>query len=579
MDGSMQVRAVQPPPTEAPEATSHALGDNLARCVFAAASCAVMVTDTGGRIVDVNPAFERVTGHSREAAVGQPASLLSSRRHPGEFYRDLWWTLQESGRWEGEIWDRRASGEVYPKWMTIDTVRDERGRARLYVAVFSDISERKHHESERALLAHYDPLTGLPNRSHFRDQLAHELGVARRRQRALALLLVDVDGFERINDSLGFAVGDLLLLEVARRLRASLRSSDTVARLAGDEFAVLLPDVAREGDVARLAGIVRDKLAEPCELDGQRVYAEVSIGIVLCQPGDEELEPARLLGDAHLALRAAKEAGGGSVRFFAKDLGHRARERLALETGLRQALENEELLLHYQPRMACCGDRVAGAEALVRWRHPERGLVSPGQFIPLAEETGLIVPMGDWILRQACRQAVAWSAISPKDFRVAVNLSPRQLAQPDLVQRVIRILEDEGCSGQLIELEITESGIMDDLGEAARKLVDLTELGITVAVDDFGTGYSSLAHLKRFPLHALKVDRSFIRDLPDDKDDLAIVHAITALADALGLSLVAEGVETQAQLTVLRTLGCPQIQGFIFGRPVAPQAFEAHWLS
>ncbi len=548
----------------------------LARRIFESVSCAVMVTDSRGLILDVNAAFELITGYTRAEAQGRPSSLLSSGRHPRSFYADMWRSLLETGRWEGEILDRRKTGELYPKWMSIDEVSAPGGGLAYYVAVFSDISERKSLETERALAVNYDALTGLPNRSLFRDRLEHELRLAQRRDGALALLCVDLDGFRRLNDSLGHSAGDQLLLEVARRLRGAVRASDTVARLGGDEFAVMLPDLAAEGDAARLARKLIERLGDDFDLGGRRVHIEASVGVTLFP--EDGWDAARLQANANLALDAAQQEGGGRVRFFSEDLGRRARDRLDLEADLRLALAAGQLLVHLQPRVCACDEQLLGAEALVRWQHPERGLVQPGQFIPLAEETGLIVPLGDWVFRRACRLAVSWAGRVPAGFRVAVNLSPRQLSDPDLLDRFRRILADEACPGSLLELEITESGLADDPGAAAELLVALEALGITVAVDDFGTGHSSLAHLKRFPLHVLKIDRSFVMGLPEDENDLAIVRAVAALAESLGLGLVAEGVETPEQLALLQQMGCPEIQGFLLGRPVAPEDFAARWL-
>jgi diguanylate cyclase (GGDEF)-like protein len=425
---------------------------------------------------------------------------------------------------------------------------------------------RKAAEERNARLAQFDSLTGLPNRHLFQDRLAQSVALARRGGATMAMLFIDLDRFKLVNDTMGHAAGDRLLKEAAVRLSRSVRASDTVARLGGDEFAATLLDLSRPGDAAVVAQKIIDALAEPFMLDGHDAYVSGSVGIALF-PGDSE-DAAGLVMNADAAMYRAKERGRNNYQFYTRALNERAMQRLALESSLRKALDRQEFLLHYQPRLSLKTGRICGMEALLRWNHPERGVVAPAEFIPVLEETGLIVPVGEWVLRSACRQVRLWADEGLPVTSMAVNLSARQFQAPDLERSLMEILSGAGIDARVMELEITESLLIDDPDRAARTLRSLAACGLKISVDDFGTGYSSLAYLKRFPLDALKIDRSFVRDIARDADDAAITVAIIDLAHALGMEVVAEGVETRGQLDFLARHGCDEIQGFFFSPPI-----------
>lgn len=526
----------------------------------------LVITDIHAQVVAVNPAFSMLTGYSEQELVGRNMRVLSSGRQDEQFYAAMWRRLTTAGTWQGEMWNRRKSGEIYPLRLSINAVRDPQGRVVNYVGACTDITQAK--ESERALhhLAHHDALTGLPNRLMLSSLLDHAIQRARRAGTLGAVLMLDLDRFKTVNDSLGHPAGDELLQIVAARLRRSLREADTLARLGGDEFAVLLEDMHDPQDAAVVAGHLIESCAQPVVLgDGHEVYVGVSIGISLIPTdGDEGHE---LMQAADAALYGAKGNGRGVYHFYTDSLTRQAQQRLDTESRLRRALERNELELHYQPLVRVADRRIRGVEALVRWRDPQRGLVPPGEFIPLAEETGLIVPMGHWILREAARQMSAWLAEGLPVETMAVNLSAQHFAQVGLDGELAAILADTGLPARALELEITETALMD-ANRATEQLHRLKALGVTLAIDDFGTGYSSLAYLSRFPLDKLKVDRSFVKDLPHDATEVEIASAVIQLARALGLEVLAEGVENEEQLAFLRERGCDLAQGFLFARPL-----------
>jgi len=545
----------------------------LAATVYETSQEGMTVTDATGRIVSVNRAFSEITGYTESEVLGRNPSLLKSGRHDSEFYRALWRAIRETGRWQGEIWNRRKNGEIYPEWLSINAVCDDEDRVSHYVAAFSDITRVKESEERLEQLAHYDPLTGLPNRLLLQARLTHAIGRARREGHRVGLLYLDLDRFKDINDSLGHPAGDELLMGIAGRLAPRIRAEDTLARQGGDEFVLLLERLDDPQGAAQLAQSILHLLADPFLIAGREVYISASIGISLFP--DDAADATQLSRNADSALYQAKTGGRNTYRFYTEALTRAAEERLALEGDLRRALERGEFEVYYQPQVDTFDGRLVGVEALVRWNHPQQGLVSPARFIPVAEETGLIVPLGEWVLRSACVQAKAWLDAGLPPLNLAVNLASRQFREHDLAERVAAILAETGYPAGRLELEITESAIMEQGEEAIAMLRQLKGLGVSIAIDDFGTGYSSLAYLKRFPVDKLKVDRGFIRDIPEDQNDMEIAATIIAMAKNLRLKVLAEGVETEAQLAFLQVHGCETYQGYLFSRPVPAEELEA----
>ncbi len=546
----------------------------LAATVFESTHEGVIIADAQGLIVAVNQAFTRVTGYTEEESIGRRPSMLQSGRHDPDFYAAIWQALAEAGHWQGEIWNRRKNGELYPELLSISAVRDQRGEVCNYVGIFTDISQLKESEAKLSHLAHYDPLTGLPNRLLLSSRLQHAIEQALRQEYRLAVLFLDLDRFKNVNDSLGHQVGDELLRAVTERLGQRLRAEDTLARLGGDEFVVLLERLHEPRDAALVARTMLDALAEPFVLArGHEVYIGASIGISLYP--DDGLEVAQLIQHADVAMYQAKDQGRNAYGFYTQTLTENANQRLELETKLRRALERNEFVLHYQPQVNLSDGRLIGAEVLVRWRHNDDGLIPPNQFIPLAEETGLIIPLGEWVLREACTQWARWRAQGCSPISLAVNISPRQFRQQDLVQMVERILAETGMPASALELELTEGALMHQGVGAETTLRELKRLGISLAIDDFGTGYSSLAYLKRFPIDRLKIDQSFVRDISVDSNDRELVSTIIAMGRNLNLQVLAEGVETEEQLAFLTDKGCDAYQGYLYGRPLPVEAFSA----
>ena len=539
----------------------------------------IFVTDAGGTILQVNQAFTAITGYPAAEAVGQNPKMLNSGRHDAAFFADMWASISRDGAWQGEIWNRRKGGEVFPEWLNFTAVKDDAGHVTHYVASFSDITERKAAQDRIQSLAFYDPLTSLPNRRLLMDRLSQAIAAGARHLRKGALLFVDLDDFKTINDTLGHHLGDLLLEQVAQRLSTCIREGDTAARLGGDEFVVMLADLSETAlDAAAQAEVVGEKilamLAQPYQLGLQQCRSTASIGVTLFGGNQHEAidEP---LKRADLAMYQAKAAGRNTLRFFDPQMQAVVSARAVLETDLRTALEQQHFLLYYQPQVAADGSLI-GAEALVRWLHPARGLVSPADFIPLAEDTGLILPLGQWVLETACAQLEVW-AKKPENahWTLAVNVSARQFRQPLFVEQVLATLEHTGANPQRLKLELTESLLVDNVDEVITKMRALKEIGVGFSLDDFGTGYSSLSYLKRLPLDQLKIDQSFVRDLLSDPDDAVIARAIVALGHSLGMQVIAEGVETAAQREMLAELGCDAYQGYHFGRPAPASDLEA----
>jgi diguanylate cyclase (GGDEF)-like protein/PAS domain S-box-containing protein len=549
----------------------------LAGKVFEHSSEMIAVTDPQAGIVDVNPAFTKLSGYSREEVLGGKMNLLKSGLHDAEFYRCLWATLLTTGHWHGEIFNRRKDGEILPILSSINAVRNENGENTHYISIATDISKLKEAEERLRYLAYFDPLTGLPNRTLFQDRLQQTAHEARRGKTSMAVLLLDLDNFKDINDTLGHRAGDQALIHIARVLRTCVRQSDTAARMGGDEFAIVMRNVSHSENVIPLAQKILETLAEPFVLEGQEVYVTASIGIAL-YPADGR-GVGDLLKKADTAMYHAKNQGRARYRFFAQDMNAQVQERLALQTSLRQALERDEFMVYYQPKFDIHSREMTGTEALIRWQHPKKGFISPAQFIPVAEETGLIVPMGEKVLRMACAQNKAWQAAGRPAQRVAVNLSARQFLEDDLPGTVHRLLRETGLDPRWLELEITESTLMQKAEGIDNALKKLRAMGIRIALDDFGTGYSSLGYLRRFPIDTLKIDQSFVRDILTDPDAATIVKTIIAMARNLKLKTVAEGVETEGQLAFLREEGCDEAQGYLIAKPLPPEELEPFFAS
>ena len=543
-----------------------------AAAVFESTREGVVITDLTPRIVQVNRAYSEITGYSEAEVLGQNPGLLHSGHQDEAYYQAMWGTLLQTGHWQGEIWNRRKDGGVFPQLLTISTVYGSHGMPTHYVGIMTDITQLKHSEAKLEHLAHYDPLTNLPNRLLLQSRLKHALEHAGRQRLGVAVLFLDLDRFKNVNDSLGHPVGDELLQAIAQRLRSRLREQDTLGRLGGDEFLVIIEDLARPDDAANLANTLIGLLEAPFSLpSGHEVYVGASIGISLF-PGDGR-SVTELIQHADAAMYQAKDQGRNTFRFYTTALTSAVNVRLDLDARMRRALAQGEFVVYYQPQIDIASGGVTGCEALVRWQDPEQGLIPPGMFIALAEETGLIVPLGEWVLRTACAQAVAWRAAGLPDLKLAVNLSGRQLQQRQIVRQVRDILEQTGLPASLLKLELTESTIMGRGEEAVALLADLKALGLAIAIDDFGTGYSSLAYLKRFPIDELKIDQGFVRDIPNDPNDMEIAATIIAMGRNLNLKVVAEGVESEAQLAFLAQQGCHGYQGYLFSRPVPAEEF------
>lgn len=548
----------------------------LARKVIETSLDGIVITDPKGVIQEVNPSFTTLTGYSSEEAVGQTPALLSSGLHGEEFYKEMWTGLKTQGYWQGEIWNRRKNGEVYAEWLTITAIRSTEGEIVQFAAIFSDITDRKRKEEQIHSLAYYDDLTGLANRRLLLDRLDLSLAAAKRHKHKMAVLFLDLDLFKRINDTLGHQAGDEVLKTVARRLEANINEGDSVARLGGDEFTVLVPEVETLHLLETVASRLISALIQPLTIMQKNLVVSTSIGISVYPDDGDSAES--LLKHADTAMYRAKEAGRNNYCFYNSVMGERNYTDLALEHGLRKALEQQTLYLAYQPKIDVASRQWVGMEALLRWKDPELGEVSPAEFIPLAEKLGLIESLGDWVIDQVCQQLVTWQKIGSIIPPVSINVSARQLVDAQFAERLFARLQSYHLKPELIELELTESCLVLTEEDIQHQLLkDLHAGGVQISIDDFGTGYSSLSYLRKLPLSTIKIDASFVCELPENREDGQLVRAIIGMAQALGLQIVAEGVETQAQATLLQGLGSPVCQGFWLARPATPEAIQA-WL-
>jgi diguanylate cyclase (GGDEF)-like protein/PAS domain S-box-containing protein len=551
----------------------------LASSVFATASEGITIADIEGTILDVNDAFTTVTGYTREEVIGKNPRLLQSGRHDARFYARMWQSIWDKGQWQGEIWNRRKSGEIYPEWLTITAGTVQNGSQRKithYVATFSDITQRKSNEAEIYQLAYFDPLTSLPNRRLLMDRLRHILSARDTNTGHATLLFIDIDNFKTLNDIKGHAVGDLLLIEIARRLSSCAREGDTVARLGGDEFVVMLEGLSAEPDhAAAQAKAAGEKILQvvnhPYHLNDFEYHSSCSIGISLFS---QDISADELLKQADTAMYEAKAAGRNALRFFDPAMQSALEARAKLEADLRLALSEQQFALYYQVQVDADNFPV-GAEALLRWNHPQHGLVLPGTFISLAEETGLIQPIGQWVMETACAQLKAWEAEARSSHLVlAVNVSARQFGATEFVNQVEALLSSSGIVPSRLKLEITESMLLDNIERDISTMRQLKALGVSFSMDDFGTGYSSLQYLKRLPLDQIKIDQSFVRELGSNSSDKAIVRTIIAMANSMDLDVIAEGVETGEQREMLLNVGCKHFQGYLFSQALPIEQFE-----
>jgi diguanylate cyclase (GGDEF)-like protein/PAS domain S-box-containing protein len=547
----------------------------LASTIFANTADGIIVTDPAGTIVLTNPAFTQITGYSAAEAQGKNPRILQSDHQDAGFYRTMWQALGSVGLWQGEIWNRRKNGELFPEWLSITTVLDPCGAVSNYVGVFSDISAIKRSQAELEHLAHFDPLTELPNRSLFHDRLSHALERAGRYNQHVAVMVLDLDGFKTVNDSLGHPIGDQLLQQVAHRLKDCVRVEDTVARLGGDEFSVVLANLKSGDNIVDIARKILDSIERPFSINGHAAMVSTSIGIAVFP--EDGTTPDLLIRNADAAMYQSKAAGRNTYHYYQPEMTQAAQRRLASEQALRRAIERQEFEVWYQPQLNLATGGLIGAEALVRWRDPERGLIPPNEFIPLAESTGMIIPIGEQVLRQVCQDITKWQTSNLNPGKVGVNVAGPQLFRSDFIGLLCDVIEKFAIPPSALEIEITETCVLDN-PELARQLLDtIQDMGISIAIDDFGTGYSSLSHLKKLPIDTLKIDRSFVSDLPDHPHDIAITRAILAMGRSLGFDVIAEGVETKEQQKFLLDEGCIQGQGYLFAKPMPFTEFT-YWL-
>ncbi len=546
----------------------------ISNTVFNNATEAILVTDANRNIVSVNPAFTKITGYSADEAIGKNPRILKSGRHDQAFYRNMLGTVDKDGHWEGEIWDRRKNGEIYPKWLSITAVKNNSGKIVQYTALFNDITKRKENEQQLHFRAYYDPLTQLPNRTLAFERLSQAILRGNRYKRKVALFFVDLDHFKQVNDTLGHITGDKILVMAAGRLHSAVRETDTVARTGGDEFLIVLTEITDQEEVAIVANKILENLSYPFQVDGHDLFLGASIGITIAP--DDGNEVMLLLQNADMAMYQAKSSGRNNYQSFNKKMKKKDTERTLLEWDLRRAVENQELVLHYQPIVDLSSLKTVSLEALIRWNHPERGLIPPERFIPLAENSVLISKISQWVLLTACTQMKLWQEIYGLNTGIAVNVSSRDFRYGNEVfSSITHVLEQSGLAAESLIIEITEGFMLDPNEDAQKKLQTIKDVGIRIAIDDFGTGYSSLSYLARYPIDLLKIDKSFIQGAHFNPQKKPLVEAIVRMGQSMGMKIIAEGVETCEELSYLVKLGCEMAQGYNFSKPLSVLDYEA----
>lgn len=541
--------------------------------VFEGSEQGIMVTDARHVILSVNPAFTKMLGFTLDDVKGKTPKILSSGLHDASFYRNLWQSIAHFGHWRGEIWNRRKNGEVFPEWISISEVKNAAGEVSHYVGTFSDISDLKSAQKEIQYLSSHDALTGLPDIALFRDRLENAITIASAANSKIGLLALNLDNFKFLNDSLGYASGDKLLRLFAERLKACLRDTDSICRHGGDEFIILLNNMQDDDSISYIVDTLLNEISSPFAFAGSNISTSCSVGVAVYPTDGNDFE--KLFGRARKAMSQAKEEGRNTARFFTEKLNNDSLHYLNIAYGLREALAQHQFELHYQPQISLNSAQVIGAEALIRWQHPQNGLQPPAQFISIAEQTGLIVDIGAWVIEEACRQAMEWQKNGLPALSMAVNVSAVQFRRGNLDKVIIKALEKTGLEPRLLELELTESILVEDIDHLLAQLDVLKQLGVKLAIDDFGTGYSSLAYLKKFNIDRLKIDQSFVRDINTDPNDAAIVRAIVQMAHTLNLDVIAEGVEDEAMLKHVRESGCDEVQGYLFSKPLSANDFAA----
>lgn len=551
--------------------TISSYSDELIQKVFETISEGIMITDPKKKIINVNPAFEFVTGYKKEEVVGHSPAILQSGIHASDFYKSMWNELYSKGEWQGEIWNRRKTGDVYPEWLSIMEVRNKQGEVTNYCGVFSDLTEQKDVEDELEKRAMTDSLTGVSNRFAYTERMRVLLESSSTRSYQHAVLFLDLDRFKQINDTLGHAVGDYLLVEVVKRIQSLLKNKDILARYGGDEFVITLTNIHHPREAVHLAEMIIQLLEQPFAVEDQNLYVSTSIGISIYPHDGDDTEV--LLTKADKAMYFAKQNGRGQFSFYFDELQTDSKRVLLLDNELRKAIENDSFELHYQPKVSVTTGAIVGVEALVRWQNEKLGFVSPGEFIPYAEETGLIIPISECIINRACQDYLKLKSQNIKNMPIALNISSIHFHQSNFIESITQILERNNCPAHYFEIELTERTVMNSEKETIRKLVLLKQLGFKLSIDDFGTGYSSLSYLVQFPLNYLKIDRSFIQHICSLDDKQAVVDAIIQMAHRLHMKVIAEGVEQREQVQLLRKMGCDMIQGYYYSKPLPLDEF------